>query len=149
MSDDSKEIPFPYVFAEYYMDKSGVYRDASDNEEIPPGNGYLLTKDQALEFLRLKEEVETLRLQLAACGVAALCNTKESCDQQRIEKTNPYYSASYQDVCNMVDREMRLRQQVEIARNGLKKVMKADDYGSCSSAYSEAYDCLEEMEKVK
>jgi hypothetical protein len=55
------------------------------------------------------EEVEVLRLQLAACGVAAMCNTEKTIAEQRIGKDNPYYSASYSYVCNAVDREIKLR----------------------------------------
>jgi hypothetical protein len=54
-------------------------------------------------------EIERLRLQLAGCGVAALCNTRESAEKQRITKENPYWSASYGDVCDAVEREMNLR----------------------------------------
>lgn len=62
---------------------------------------------------RKEDELETLRLQLAACGVAAMCNTRESAKEQRITKDNPYWSASYQDVCNAVDREMALREKLD------------------------------------
>lgn len=60
---------------------------------------------------RLREELETERLRLAACGVAAMSNT-ESTVAQRIDRSNPYWSASYGDVCAAVDREMRLRERI-------------------------------------
>jgi regulator of replication initiation timing len=68
---------------------------------------------------QLKAENEKLRMQLAGCGVAAMCNTKESANKQRIGKENPYYSASYQDVCDAVDREMKLRERIANLREGL------------------------------
>lgn len=56
----------------------------------------------------LRAALEIERLRLAACGVAALQNT-ESSARERIKPDNPYYSASYGDVCSAVDREMALR----------------------------------------
>lgn len=54
------------------------------------------------------EELEKLRMQLAACGVAALQNT-EATLLDRLPKENPYWSDSYQNVCNAVDTQMLLR----------------------------------------
>lgn len=59
------------------------------------------------------KEIETLRMQLAACGVIALCNTPESLKQQGIGPDNPYYSDSYKQVESGVRREMLLMQEVE------------------------------------
>lgn len=59
----------------------------------------------------LKDKIEQLRLQLAGCGVAALANTRDSA-KQRIDRDSPYWSASYKDVCDAVDREMVLREQL-------------------------------------
>jgi len=64
-------------------------------------------------FLLLDEaraELETERMRNVACGVAALGNTEKT-RAERIRKDNPYYSASYADVCAAVDREMALRQE--------------------------------------
>jgi hypothetical protein len=61
----------------------------------------------------LENALEFERMRLAACGTAAMCNTKKSARQQRIKKSNPYYSASYGDVCRAVDREMRYRKALE------------------------------------
>lgn len=57
-------------------------------------------------------EVETVRMQLAACGVAAMSNTEDTI-KQRITKDNSYWSASYGDVCNSVDREIKWRKRAE------------------------------------
>lgn len=62
-----------------------------------------------------EQEIERLQLQLAACGVAAMCNTQASKEEQHIERDNPYWSASYGDVCRAVDREMGLRAIVKEA----------------------------------
>ena len=66
------------------------------------------------ENAELKSELETERVRLAACGVAAMANT-ESTVAKRITPDNPYWSASYKDVCNAVDREMKLRATYERA----------------------------------
>jgi len=68
------------------------------------------------ENAELREE--QLRMQLAACGVAAMQNTEDS----KAERLEPYscgWSASYGDVCRAVDREVALRDQVEQLRQEL------------------------------
>lgn len=62
---------------------------------------------------KLRAENETLTMQLVACGVAAMCNTEESMAKQQIGKENPYWSASYGDVCSAIDREIKLRAENE------------------------------------
>ena len=62
---------------------------------------------------KIEAELEINRMQVVACGVAALANTRESAKQQRIPRDNPYWSASYSDVCNAVNREMVLREGFE------------------------------------
>lgn len=71
------------------------------------------------QWLNLGLEVETLRMQLAACGVAALCNTRESAEKQRLAADNPYRSASYNDVERLVESEMTLREKVAAATKAL------------------------------
>jgi hypothetical protein len=56
----------------------------------------------------LRNEAERLRMQLAGCGVAAMGNTTQEV-AKRLDRSSPYWSASYGDVCAAVDREMRLR----------------------------------------
>lgn len=72
----------------------------------------------------LKEKIETLRLQLAACGVAAQCNTAESAKHTRVYKGDKYYSYSYQDVCNAVDREMSLHKEVYELKQEIERLKK-------------------------
>jgi hypothetical protein len=66
-------------------------------------------EDQCLEADAL---LETERLRLAACGVAAMANTPTTA-RERITPDSPYYSASYSDVCRMVDREMCYREALD------------------------------------
>jgi hypothetical protein len=66
-----------------------------------------------------QKTMEILRLQLAACGVAAGMNTETS-KKYRISKDSPYYTASYQDVCNAVDREIKLRAKVEEGQKAIE-----------------------------
>jgi len=67
----------------------------------------------AAELAAKDKEIEKLRIQLAACGIAALCNTRKSIEEQGIDKDNPYYSASYADVCDAVNREIEHREEIE------------------------------------
>lgn len=63
---------------------------------------------------QLENELERLRMQLAACGVVALANTRDSAESAR--KMHPdYRSASLDDVCRAVDSEMDLREQLAVA----------------------------------
>ena len=56
-------------------------------------------------------DLERLRMQLAACTTAALLNTRETM-AERITADNPYYSATYADVCRAVDREVEYREKL-------------------------------------
>ena len=80
------------------------------------------------ELRAAREMLETLRLQLAACGVAALSNTEKS-SSERISDDNPYWTASYKDVCNAVDREMKLRTELLAAREAISKIGGVVEFG--------------------
>lgn len=71
---------------------------------------------QAAIIQKLGSELEVGRMRLVACGVAAMSNTRESADQQRVKKDSPYYCASVGDVHAAVDREMQLREDLERAQ---------------------------------
>ena len=94
-----------------------VWRQAGDKGDP------LLTEEKAFTLDQLREtvavavakkdaEIEMLRLQLAACGVAAMQNTEAS-KSERITRDNTYWSASYGDVCRAVDAEIALRAENE------------------------------------
>lgn len=71
----------------------------------------------------MKEELElvTERMKLAGCGLAAMQNTRETI-KDRIGSDNPYYSASYSDVCKAVDREIALRERLELVELALAEL---------------------------
>ena len=79
------------------------------------------------EVERLKADLEQTRVQLACCGVAAMQNTEES-KANRVERGAYGWSASYGDVCRMVDREIELR-----AENARLK----DDYQNACKTVAE------------
>lgn len=85
----------------------------------------LVAKEKAVE------ELGTERMRLAACGVAAMQNTVSTITE-RITPDNPYYSASYSDVCRAVDREMGHRAAKEKTERQLsdekQKVANLEDY---------------------
>lgn len=62
------------------------------------------------ENAELKNELETERLRLAACGVVAMANTPESAKKQR-QINEKYRSASLDDVIRAVDEEIKLRDE--------------------------------------
>lgn len=53
---------------------------------------------------------------LAACGVAAMMNTRASASQHRLVAESPFRSASYNDVERAVEREMTFRELADEAR---------------------------------
>lgn len=67
------------------------------------------------EIESLKEELETERVRLAACGVIAMANTTETAAKFR-EMNLEYRSASCDDVAKAVDREMALRAECDALR---------------------------------
>lgn len=73
----------------------------------------------ALTVGLLKEENERLCCQLAGCGVAALENTVSS-RSRRAVRGDYGHSASYEDVCNAVDREIALREENERLRGWIR-----------------------------
>ena len=75
-----------------------------------------IIRDLLAEVERLREDIEQLRVQLAACGVAAMCNTKQSRGQQKCVVGDYGWSQSYQDVVNAVGREIALRDQLQAAQ---------------------------------
>ncbi len=66
---------------------------------------------EAKEIKSLRQQLETERVRLAACGGVAMANTPESAAKAR-EMLPQYRSASCDDVAAAVDREMALRQQL-------------------------------------
>jgi len=86
------------VDLQYEASFDDVERAAIEAEIVRRYNGYA---DQ-------QKEIKQLRVQLAGCGVAAMQNTTKSI-KQRAKKGVYGWSASYQDVCDAIDREMKLR----------------------------------------
>lgn len=63
----------------------------------------------------LAGEVETSRMQMAACMTATFQNTAESA-KERIGKDHPCWTQAYADVCAAVDREIALRDELAALR---------------------------------
>lgn len=80
------------------------------------------------EIDRLKSELEQTRVQLAGCGVAAMCNTRESMQEQLVEKGAYGYSASYQDVVDAVNREISLREQLTASQQEVERLTIQRDF---------------------
>ena len=69
------------------------------------------TRNAEVEVEKLRAELETERMRLAACGVVAMANTPESAKAAR-DMHPDYKSASCDDVARMVDENMKLRARV-------------------------------------
>ena len=107
------------------------------------------------------EEIETLRMQLVACGVVAMCNTSESAAKDR-DMHPDYMSASCQDVMRAVDSEMALRAQLEKLQSApaergavlpaLKVVEQAwgyDEGGNYAEGFAEGYnDAIDDVQRL-
>ena len=93
-----------------------VWPEVSAGAPMPDGLERFATLCRAplvAEVERLTADLEHTRVQLAGCGVAAMQNTEES-KANRVERGAYGWSASYGDVCRMVDREIELRAGVEV-----------------------------------
>lgn len=136
--------------------QAGVYSD----DMLPPVADDFLSDDQMpLEMIeRLRADLETERMRLAACGVAALANTADSAARAR-DILPEYRSASLDDVERTVDREIQLRDE----RDAMAKAflaLHATVVGECPSLLDEdrggssllidlVADALERIEKER
>lgn len=103
----------------------------------------------AAELRKAGEELETLQMQLAGCGVAAMCNTEKSIAEQRIGKDNPYWSASYGDVCRAVDREIELRAARAAALAQVEELREANKDIATLRKYVSEYEQLIKAARVE
>lgn len=64
------------------------------------------------DYDALAAKLETERMRLAGCGVAALADTPDSMKSQRLDPESPYWSASYGDVLRRVQECIDLRARI-------------------------------------
>lgn len=94
---------------------------------------------------KVQEELETLRMQLAACGVAANCNTYSTRKElkESIVRSSPYWSVSYQDVLDAVDREIVLRKKLQkLEKTNMtdeEKIEQAAEEYDADNSYNSGY----------
>jgi hypothetical protein len=77
------------------------------------------------ELTAAREELETERIRLAACGVVAMADTKESRTKAR-EMLPEYRSASLSDVERRVDECIELREQRDRMAESIQKYLSED-----------------------
>jgi len=88
----------------------------NNSDEFISAFGYTAT----VEIVdKLEAEVERLRMQLAACDVIALANTKNSAAKAREGIHPDYISPTLQSVMQTVDCEIELRAEVERLKAGI------------------------------
>jgi hypothetical protein len=61
---------------------------------------------------KIQEEKYIANMKLCAVSVNASHNTREAI-KGRLRPEHPYWSTAYADVCNAIDREMALREELE------------------------------------
>jgi hypothetical protein len=66
---------------------------------------------------------EDSSMKLAGVSTACLQNTEKTI-KDRIDKSNPYWTVAYGDVCDTVDREMKLRTENAKLRGALEKIKR-------------------------
>jgi ribosomal protein S20 len=76
------------------------------------------------QVAELEAENEKMTMQLAGCSTATYQNTHAS-KADRIDSSNPYYSAAYSDICDAVDREIAQRERAEKAESQLSAYREA------------------------
>jgi hypothetical protein len=75
--------------------------------------------DQQTALAAMREQLDDERMKLAACGVAAMQNTRLTAREHRLNRDSQFWTASYGDVCAAVDREMAARERAEAAESAL------------------------------
>jgi hypothetical protein len=115
--------------------KASAPADGDEDVSTPAPMEQLEKAEQRAEALR--EMLATERRRLAACMHAALANTDEAVEQ-RLTANSPYWSASYQDVCDAVDREMRERGRAEKAEQQRDEAIARADQLRATFAMSQS-----------
>lgn len=75
---------------------------------------------------RMRAQEEQHRLEMAAISVISLCNTKESLDKQKLDKTNPYYTTAYGDVVETVEREIKAMELLKESSDLFEEIISLD-----------------------
>lgn len=101
---------------------------SSDEALAIARRGSALLLDQAEQIAALESELERSAMRLSACGVAAQQNTEQSRKNHRLDDDSPYQSASYQDVCSAVDREIEHRSRIESLEAALRFYADPDNW---------------------
>lgn len=96
-------------------------------------------RDLERECAKLREELSLLQerraRELAAISVCALSNTSQSAKEQRISREHELWTPAYGDVCQVVDDENKLREELKAANKdadllsfALYKLKDGDDW---------------------
>lgn len=100
-------------------------------------DGWLIVTNR--ELGELKQQLETERMRLAACGVVALANTPGSAIEAR-EMQPEYWSESCAEVARAVDREMEHRDRVKALEQQLASQMVPDGWKMVPAAERVAFE---------
>ena len=110
--------------------------------ELKAAQGVTVLYEEAdADNQRLRDELETERMRLVACGVVAMADTPESSAQAR-DMLPAYRSASCEDVARRVDECMSLRRELAEARELAKIARQVCD---STEGTQHRTDCIASM----
>ncbi|MGB0360461.1 MAG: hypothetical protein ACPGEF_03515, partial [Endozoicomonas sp.] len=82
------------------------------------------------ELAQAEQAIETKNIQLSICSALALANTASSAEKVREDIPSKYRCGAVNDVCDAIDHEISLREQLAEARQALKELKKEDELPS-------------------
>jgi hypothetical protein len=101
------------------------------DSEMRWANQYKQERDDLIQ--KLSTHIELHVMQLAAIMTASLQNTQGSASH-RIDKSNPYWTVAYDDVCRAVDREISAIKERDEAMEWIRKnpPMEVGSFHTCT-----------------
>jgi hypothetical protein len=104
-------------------------------------------KEKGALYVEINKLNEIFAIKLAACGVIADCNTKESFDRNKVSKESPYWSPAYESVERCVQREIKLLEKVKKLEKDSKKLHYLERAGVDNwDGYNDAMEMLDDEE---
>jgi hypothetical protein len=113
-----RKTRYHYGVGDYWNalgDAADALREAQQEIKMSHDDHAFVIEERDAALRELKEAQELHRMQLAAIGVSAMCNTRGTAAQQRIGRDNPYWTLALEDVYRAVDREMAERERADAA----------------------------------
>lgn len=126
VSEDKEPREWTALFSDYRDLSSGAIVEQAPSAFSNMCSVFQVVRKGALEAKQkeIDELKENHNLQMAGVMTASMQNT-QSTIKDRIDRSNPYWTQAYQDVCDAVDREVKLRQERDDYREALEGIQKS------------------------